>query len=72
MRFVRVLAQRGASMPLVIINQRDVKAVITFHMVRKLQRHMEDHSLTWCLTLPRPVGKDRWKRFEAKKEQFGK
>lgn len=38
------LAQRGASMPLVIINQRDVKPIITFHMVRKLLQHIYYHS----------------------------
>ncbi len=31
-------------MPLVIINQRDAKAVITFHMVRKLLQQKYYHS----------------------------
>lgn len=47
-------------MPLVIINQRDVKAVITFHMVRKTLKAdiLSFIALTWCPSLLPPVGKE--------------
>lgn len=43
-RFVRVSSKRCKSMPLVIINQWEVKAVITFHMVRELLQQIYYHS----------------------------